>query len=136
MVARLAAALRVRERAAPAGMAEAQAALPPDTRHEIELDAGLFFNLHTRRVRQIDGADVALTRSEAALLALLAARPEAAVTREVIAAEILGRAWSYSDRSVDNAVSSLRRKLGFDRDFGPIRTVRNQGYRLVLRRAR
>ena len=36
-----------------------------------------------------------------------------------------------SDRTVDNLVLSLRRKLDMDAEYGPIRAVRNVGYRMV-----
>lgn len=95
------------------------------------LGHGLVLDLAERAARRADGTRVPLTRAEAATLALLAMARGRTVTRERISQEVLERAWSYEDRSVDNLVLGLRRKLGIDRDFGPIRTVRNAGYRLV-----
>ncbi len=65
-----------------------------------------------RRVAEIDGAPVELTRLEFDLLAYLAARPGRVVSRK----ELLRDVWQRTDsaRTVDVHLSWLRRKLGDD----------------------
>ncbi|MBJ7337628.1 response regulator transcription factor [Mycolicibacterium sp.] len=71
-------------------------------------------------------AEVHLTRIEFDLLAFLAARPRAAVPREVLLEQVWGWASSGETRTVDSHVKALRRKLG----TGLIRTVHGVGYAL------
>ena len=87
--------------------------------------ADLTLDLH-RRVAARAGRPIDLTGREAALLALLLARPGHAVTRERALAEI----WDGAavDNVVDRYVARLRRKLGTP---ALIRTVRGAGF--VLR---
>ena len=65
-----------------------------------------------RRVAEIDGAPVDLTRLEFDLLAYLAAHPGRVVSRK----ELLREVWQRTDsaRTVDVHLSWLRRKLGDD----------------------
>jgi two-component system, OmpR family, response regulator MtrA len=80
-----------------------------------------------RRVT-VDGALVDLTRAEFDLLAALARRPGAAVSRSALADHVLDPARDGDERSLDAHVSRLRRKLG---DAGRrIGTVWGIGYRL------
>ena len=73
----------------------------------------------------VDGAQVALTATEFALLAHLMTRPGRVYSRS----ELLDRVWDYPpgdpSRTVDVHVAQLRAKLG---DACPIRTVRGVGY--------
>ena len=89
------------------------------------------FDAARATVRRPDGTEVALTRAEAEILALLIASRGESVSRERLSTEVLGRPWDFADRTVDNLVFGLRRKLGLDAAFGPIRAVRNVGYVLV-----
>jgi len=76
----------------------------------------------------IGGAAVELTRVEFDLLAALARRPGAAVSRAWLAEHVLDPARDGDERSLDVHVSRLRRKLG---DAGrQITTVWGVGYRL------
>lgn len=72
------------------------------------------------------GAEVALTRTEFELLAMLARMPDRVFTRD----ELLNQVWGYqrfpSTRTVDTHVLQLRQKLA----ELPIETVRGVGYRL------
>ena len=86
----------------------------------IDLDA------HTVRVA---GAEVPLTNKEFQLLAVLARRAGAAVSRQQIMDEIWGDAFVAASRSLDVHLAQLRGKLGRP---GLIRTVRGYGYRLEL----
>jgi DNA-binding response OmpR family regulator len=71
------------------------------------------------------GADAALTTAEYDLFRLLSSASGQTVHRDAVAAQVLRRRIDPSDRSVDNLVMRLRRKLG---DEGAIKTVRSQGY--------
>jgi len=81
-------------------------------------------DLTTRTVSAPDDHDIELSEREAALLAVLAARPQQVFSR----AELLERVFSdaESETVVDTYVHYCRRKLG----RGVIRTVRGLGYRL------
>lgn len=133
--ARLRASLRGRQAAAsagqPLGFVEAQAAFAQEDGAPVMLRPGLVFAPGWQAARRADGGAVALTRTEAQVLTLLVQARGQGVSRERISVEVLGRPWAYADRTVDNLVLGLRRKLGLDPEFGPIRAVRNLGYRLL-----
>ena len=81
-----------------------------------------------RRVAR-DGENLALTGAEFDILLLLARSAGKVVSREEIAEAALGRPMGFSDRSVDNHISNLRKKLGAR--FGKterIQNVRGAGY--------
>ncbi|MGA5142099.1 response regulator transcription factor [Streptomyces azureus] len=84
----------------------------------------LLIDVNSRRV-SVDGAEVALTRKEFDLLCLLASYPDTVVPRKQLLKQVWGDSWSR--RTVDTHVSSLRGKLG---DSGWIVTVRGVGFRL------
>lgn len=80
----------------------------------------------------IHGRQVAMTRTELAVMRALVAAKGRALTR----AEILDAAWGeesleVGERAVDNVILRLRRKLGRERDL--IVTVRGVGFRLADR---
>jgi DNA-binding response OmpR family regulator len=78
----------------------------------------------TRRVTRA-GAAVHLTPTEFDLLARLAARPGAVLTRDQLLADVWGwRDAGSTTRTVDSHVAALRRKLGDD----VVRTVVGVGY--------
>lgn len=120
--ARLRAALRRRH---------AETATPAHEGAGIPLGEGLLLEPERRTVRRADGSRIRLARSELALLRCLAKAGRGCARREEIAADVLGRIIAYGDRSVDNLVLGLRRKLRMDAEYGAIRTVRGVGYRLV-----
>ncbi len=84
----------------------------------------LLIDVNSRRV-SVDGTEVALTRKEFDLLCLLASHPDTVVPRKQLLKQVWGDSWSR--RTVDTHVSSLRGKLG---DSGWIVTVRGVGFRL------
>jgi DNA-binding response OmpR family regulator len=84
----------------------------------------LRIDVNSRRV-SVDGTEVALTRKEFDLLCLLASHPDAVVPRKQLLKQVWGDSWSR--RTVDTHVSSLRGKLG---DSGWVVTVRGVGFRL------
>ncbi|MFF5019653.1 response regulator transcription factor [Streptomyces sp. NPDC001165] len=73
----------------------------------------------------VDGVPVTLTRKEFDLLCLLAQHPDTVVPRKQLLRQVWGDSWSR--RTVDTHVSSVRGKLG---DSGWIVTVRGVGFKL------
>ncbi|GAV37605.1 response regulator transcription factor [Streptomyces acidiscabies] len=73
----------------------------------------------------LDGHGVELTRKEFDLLCLLASHPDTVISRKRLLQQVWGDSWSR--RTVDTHVSSLRRKLGGN---GWVVTVRGVGFRL------
>ncbi|MFE6616179.1 response regulator transcription factor [Amycolatopsis sp. NPDC057786] len=87
---------------------------------DVEIDLG------ARRVL-VDGTDIGLTTKEFAVLAVLAARPGTAVSRQQLMDEVWGDAYLAVSRSLDVHLTQLRAKL--DRP-GLLTTIRGFGYRL------
>ncbi len=114
LVARVHALLRRTDR-----VSQQPASAPVVVLGDVQLD------LAERRVRR-HAVEVHLTRTEFDLLAYLAARPRAAVAREVLLAELWGWGDVASSRTVDSHIKALRRKLGSEL----IRTVQGVGYAL------
>ncbi|AKJ03946.1 two-component system response regulator MtrA [Archangium gephyra] len=83
-------------------------------------------DLQAREVR-VEGKPVELTRVEFDLLAALAKRPGAAVTRQWLVENVLDPEREGSERTLDVHVSRLRRKLGPGKH---VETVWGIGYRL------
>ncbi|MGF1428702.1 response regulator transcription factor [Kitasatospora sp. LaBMicrA B282] len=73
----------------------------------------------------VDGVSVPLTRKEFDLLCLLAQHPDTVIPRKQLLQQVWGDSWSR--RTVDTHVSSVRGKLG---DSGWIVTVRGVGFKL------
>ena len=89
---------------------------------DVQLDPSL------REVR-VSGRKTDLTTVEFDVLKVLLLHAGEVVTREQLVLEGLGRQFSAFDRSVDNHVSSLRKKLGLAHDGAErIKTVRSVGY--------
>ena len=82
----------------------------------------------TRRAT-VDGDEIALTRKEFDLLALLAGDPGATRTRDEILEEVWDAHWYGPTKTLDVHVASLRKKLG---DPTLIETVRGVGFRLGI----
>jgi DNA-binding response OmpR family regulator len=82
-----------------------------------------------KRVRR-GNEPIELTSKEFQLLELLAGAPTKVFSRS----RILSKIWGYDSDPLTNVVDvyirRLRSKLGWDLDKGPIRTVRNYGYRI------
>jgi DNA-binding response OmpR family regulator len=81
-----------------------------------------------RKVYRPDRSAVPLTAAEFTLLALLAEKPGSPVDREVLTREVLRRPYRAEDRSLDNLVHQIRRKLGCRGAGEVILAIRNQGY--------
>ena len=86
--------------------------------------------LDTRaRTVRCGGSYVELTAAEFNLLRTFLLSPGRVISREELFREVLDRAFSVFDRSIDNHVSSLRKKLGPQPDGRDrIRAVRSAGY--------
>ncbi|MFC7404455.1 winged helix-turn-helix domain-containing protein [Georgenia alba] len=116
MVARIEAVLRRRQ----AGR------VPDEPKDRVEV-RGIAIDVAAHKVRLTNGRLARLTRMEFELLAALARRDGAVVTRESLLHEVWGSGWKGLERSLEVHVSSIRRKLGVP---GVVETVRGVGYRL------
>ena len=110
-------------------IARVQARLRRPTLHKQDhIDAGpLHIDLGARRV-SVEDAEVDLTRVEFDLLAALARRPGAAVSRQWIVSNVLDPDREGTERTLDVHVSRLRKKLGAA--GARLLTVWGVGYRL------
>ena len=117
LIASVQAMLR-RPRASTTGPADAE----PITIGGLTLDT-------VARIVTVDGVAVELTRTEFDLLALLAIRPRAVVTRRQLIEDVWGTTWFGDDHVVDVHIGHLRSKLGDDATNPRfVRTVRGVGY--------
>ncbi|MFF2847723.1 response regulator transcription factor [Streptomyces sp. NPDC058001] len=88
------------------------------------LHGDLLIDVSSREV-SVDGREVELTRKEFDLLCVLASHPDTVIPRKRLLQQVWGDSWSR--RTVDTHVSSLRGKLG---GSGWIVTVRGVGFKL------
>jgi two-component system response regulator CpxR len=87
----------------------------------------------TERSITLDGTRLEVTGAEFGLLKLLLGNPGDPISREELIPRIFDREPTRFDRSIDNLVNNLRRKLGPHRDgVERIKSVRNVGYCYVL----
>ncbi len=85
-----------------------------------------------RRLLSPAGVEIPLTGGEYDLLAALVERPNSVLTRDMLLDLLRGRQAGPFDRTIDVAISRLRRKLEDDgRDAQLIKTVRGGGYVLA-----
>jgi DNA-binding response OmpR family regulator len=100
----------------------------PEEPSEAIAIGGLLLDPEARTVT-VDGLLIDLTRTEFDLLAAMAARPKAALTRRQLIDAVWGENWYGDDHVVDVHVGHLRTKLG-DNAAEPrfLRTVRGVGY--------
>ena len=120
LVARINAILRRagRGRATPA---------PDENRRELK-HGSVCVDLLSRTVRR-DGQIVSLTTSEFEMLRVLMESAGVPVRREDLSRSVFDREYSVFDRSIDNLVSALRRKLGATPEgLERIKSIRNVGY--------
>ena len=122
--ARLQTVLRRRKTAAPPS-----APLPPTSDTELRFE-GLTIDPVRRSVTRL-GAEVDLTGTEYELLLLLAREPGKVFNRDDILNQLRGHEAELYTRAVDIVVSRLRKKL---EPLEGIKTLRNAGYSLALRR--
>lgn len=106
--------------------------VPTDEAETAVLRAGAIA-LHpaTRKV-EVGGAEIELNSREFDVLQFLMERPERVLTRAQILTNVWGADYEGTDRTVDNFISALRRKLGEDAEHPRhLRTVWGIGYRFV-----
>jgi DNA-binding response OmpR family regulator len=83
-----------------------------------------------RELYRPDGTECRLTTAEFDLFCLLVDCGPSAVSREAICREVFRRRWRSEDRTVDNLVVRLRRKLD-DEARSTVRTLQGRGYAFV-----
>ncbi|WP_263730550.1 response regulator transcription factor [Cellulomonas sp. SG140] len=118
---------RPRRTAGPASTADvrpADEAVPPIMVGPLRMD------LVGREV-ELEGEPVGLTRTEFDVLAALARRPSAVLTRRQLIEAVWGERWVGDEHLVDVHVLHVRQKLGDTADAQRfVRTVRGVGYRM------
>ena len=101
--------------------------------------AGWIFDIHLASLKRAGGEAQELTTSEFNLLEVFVKRPHRVLSRDDIMDLLEGHDWSPFDRSIDNLVARLRKKVEKDPDRPAlIKTVRGVGYTFtadVARRA-
>ncbi|WP_052851399.1 response regulator transcription factor [Streptomyces avicenniae] len=100
----------------------------PDGREGVLSLGPITVELATRQV-SVDGQQIALTRKEFDLLALLAQRPGVVFRREQIISDVWQTNWKGTGRTLEVHIASLRSKL---RRPELVETVRGVGYRLAV----
>ncbi|WP_176084281.1 response regulator [Martelella sp. HB161492] len=95
--------------------------------------AGWTLDTDTRRLIAADGREENLTTADFRLLTTLLARPRFVMSRDQLLDATAGRAANVFDRTIDNQISRLRRKIEHD-PAAPeiIVTVRGGGYSLAV----
>jgi len=104
-------------------------AQPAETSEQSRISLGDIDMDHQTRTVRRNGEVVDLTLAEYSLLEKLLKSPGRIVSREELVKDVLHRALSPFDRSMDTHVANLRRKLGHQMNgVERIRTVRGVGY--------
>ena len=94
---------------------------------------GFTLDLGKRALTAPSGAGVELTRKEFDLLAFLLSNRDRALTRDEILDAVWGQDVVVDPHTVDNFVSSLRKKLGWTSEAGfAIQTIRGVGFRMEV----
>ncbi len=94
---------------------------------------GYKMDLDRRKVESPEGAAVELTRTEFDLLAFLVREKERVLRRDDILDAVWGKDVVVDPHTVDNFVSSLKKKLGWNSASGfSIHTIRGVGYRMEV----
>lgn len=83
----------------------------------------------TRELRDHSGRQYQLTSAEFDLLSVFVQHPRQVLSRNQLMDHLKGSHWSANDRTIDNQVVKLRKKLRLANDSGsPIKTIRGTGY--------
>jgi DNA-binding response OmpR family regulator len=130
VLARIRAVLRRAEQAAPL---VAPAASVPQAAvvsgDDVYRFAEWVIDVPKREVRRSSGEPCDLTTSEFGLLELFVRHPKRVLSRDQIMDLLRGHEWSPLDRSIDNLVARLRKKIEIDPEEPRlIKTVRGVGY--------
>jgi DNA-binding response OmpR family regulator len=100
---------------------------PPSTQRFVF--EGWILDLDRRSLKREGGKDQDLTTSEYDLLVAFVKRPQRVLSRNDIMDLLKGHDWSPLDRSIDNLVARLRKKIEQDPEHPRlIKTVRGVGY--------
>lgn len=94
--------------------------------------AGCILNPQTRDLRSSDGSICELTTAEFDLLEVLVQNSQQAMTRDRIMDKIKGNDWSPCDRSIDNQIARVRKKLTSIGVKRAIKTIRGLGYQFTI----
>lgn len=100
----------------------------PTIEHEADRSLGPLTIDFDRRVASVDDAELDFTRVEFDILAALAKRPGAAVTRRQLVERCLDEEREGTERTLDVHVSRIRKKLGDASEL--LQTVWGIGYKL------
>lgn len=101
---------------------------PPPETHTRRFDDWVL-DLHRRELADAEGRPCELTSGEFALLAMFVERPNRVLSRDQIMDLVKGHDWNPNDRSIDNQIARLRKKIEADpRNPRLIKTVRGVGY--------
>lgn len=126
VLARVRAVLRRKEAARPAIDGGSRTAASNGEHYDF---AGWRLDVPRRQLCRGDGSQVDLTTAEFDLLLIFVQRPARVLSRDVIMDLLKGHEWSPIDRTIDNLVGRLRKKLEPDADAPQlIKTVRGVGY--------
>lgn len=104
-------------------LSETEKSLPP-----LEFEGGLLVDRLAHEGR-INGQIVPLTAAEYRILAVLAARPRQALTRQQIVESAFGYDYDGDERTIDAHIKNLRRKIACHTSQNYIETVYGLGYR-------
>lgn len=97
--------------------------------------AGFHLDLAARSLTDPHGRSLELTRTEYDLLTLFLQRQGQALSRDQILDAVWGKDLAIDERTVDNFVSSLKKKLAWSPSAGfRFKTLRGVGYRLEVDR--
>lgn len=122
VLARIRAVLRRAEAMAPTTQARGD-------REDVYEFADWVVDVPKREVRRAGGDVCDLTTSEFGLLEVFVRHPKRVLSRDQIMDMLRGQEWSPLDRSIDNLVARLRKKIEADADDPRlIKTVRGVGY--------
>lgn len=95
---------------------------------------GWQIDLQKRSLTTPAGRDCALTTAELNLLEVFVLHPNRVLSRDQIMDLMKGQSWNPLDRSIDNLVAKLRRKIEPDPDSPElVKTVRGLGYLFTAR---
>ncbi len=101
----------------------------PSSAHERYQFEAWTFDIGRRSLTRTNGDAQDLTTSEFNLLEAFVKRPHRVLSRDAIMDLLKSQDWSPLDRSIDNLVARLRKKIEADADHPQlIKTVRGSGY--------
>lgn len=106
---------------------QAPQALPPTPDSPASIVRGSLSITPAQRLVRLDGQEIDLTPKEYELLVLLTSHPGWVFKREVLLQQVWGDSYDGFDRTIDNHVTRLRKKLGALGE--KIETVWGVGYR-------